>query len=212
MTVIAQETDTIPVEFPEDWTDEELLLEYRTTGDRKVFTELVHRYQRELYGYLHHYLGSADMAEDVFQQTFLQVHLKCGQFRPGGKVRPWLYSVATNQAIDFHRRNRRHRIVSLDRRIGDPSEKGTTLASTLAAKTDPADEAVATEQREKVRQAVRDLPERLKQTVMLVYFQGLKYGQAAQALDIPVGTVKSRLHTAIAKLNGALADVRGGQN
>jgi len=57
------------------------------------------------------------MAEDVFQQTFLQIHLKCDQFEEGRKVRPWLYTVATNQAIDYQRRNHRHNIISLDRRL-----------------------------------------------------------------------------------------------
>ena len=80
-----------------------------------MFAELVRRYEKELFGYLRHYLGNAEMAEDVFQQTFLQVHLKCDQFEPGRKVRPWLYTVATNQAIDYRRRNRRHRVSSLSR-------------------------------------------------------------------------------------------------
>ncbi len=191
---------------PKDWTDEELLLEYRSTGDRETFNELVHRYEGELYGYLRHYLGDAEMAEDVFQQTFLQVHLKCEKFEPGRKVRPWLYAVATNQAIDFQRRNRRHRMVSLDRRMGSKRENETgTLVDLLdSSEADPVEKAEATEQRERVRQAVRDLPEPVGQVVVLVYFQGLKYREAAEVLDIPVGTVKSRLHAAIGKLNEAL--------
>lgn len=96
------------------WNDEELLLSYRTERDGEVFEELVHRYERELFAYLRHYLGNAEMAEDVFQQTFLQVHLKCEQFEPGRKVRPWLYTIATNQAIDYRRRNRRHRLSTLN--------------------------------------------------------------------------------------------------
>ena len=90
-------------------SDEELLLAYRSKADRGAFEELVRRYEKELYGYLRHYLNDAEMAEDVFQQTFLQVHLKCDQFEEGRKVRPWLYTVATNQAIDCQRRNKRHR-------------------------------------------------------------------------------------------------------
>ena len=70
-----------------DRTDEELLIEYRSRMDRLVFEELVRRYEKELYGYLRHYLGDAEMAADVFQQTFLQVHMKCDQFEPGRKVR-----------------------------------------------------------------------------------------------------------------------------
>ena len=191
---------------PKDWTDEELLLEYRSTGDRTTFNELVYRYEGELYGYLRHYLGNAEMAEDVFQQTFLQIHLKCEKFEPGRKVRPWLYTVATNQAIDFQRRNRRHRMVSLDRRVGSEreNEAGSLVELFNGSESDPLEKAEATEQQEQVRQAVSNLAEPIRQVVVLVYFQGLKYREAAEVLDIPVGTVKSRLHAAIGKLSEAL--------
>src|ERR671925_470227 len=96
-------------------TDEELLLEYRLTGNSAVFETLVKRYERELYNYLRRYLNNQVLAEDAFQATFLQVHLKCHLFDGNRKVRPWLYTVATNQAIDIQRRNRRHKLVSLDR-------------------------------------------------------------------------------------------------
>src|SRR5690242_1002358 len=81
-------------------TDEELLVRYRDHADRQAFSQLVHRYERELYSYLRRYLGDATMAEDAFQATFLQVHLKCDQFEQGRRFRPWLYTIATNQAID----------------------------------------------------------------------------------------------------------------
>jgi len=96
-------------------TDEELLLEYRLAGSPSIFAALVKRYERELYNYLRRFTGNNVLAEDAFQATFLQVHLKCHLFDGQRKVRPWLYTVATNQAIDIQRRNRRHRLVSLDR-------------------------------------------------------------------------------------------------
>src|SRR6476646_5723809 len=98
-----------------EMSDEALLLAYRGRADRQAFNELVHRYERELFSYLRRYLGDAPAAEDAFQATFLQVHLKCDQFAEGRKFRPWLYTIATNQAIDAQRRNKRHRSVSLDR-------------------------------------------------------------------------------------------------
>ncbi len=191
---------------PDAWTDEELLLEYRSRGDRRAFEELVRRYERELFGYLRHYLGDAEMAEDVFQQTFLQVHLKCGQFEPGRRVRPWLYTVATNQAIDLQRRSRRHQMVSLDRRVGGKSEDeaGTLVELLDSPESGPVEEAESAEQREQVRRAVENLSEQARQVVLLVYFQGLKYREAADVLSIPVGTVKSRLHAAIQKLSETL--------
>ena len=104
-----------PMQQPSALSDEELLLGYRETGDAKLFSELVHRYERELYSYLRRYLGDAEMAEDAFQAAFLQLHLKCQQYEEGRAFRPWLYTIATNQAIDAQRRSRRHRMVSLDR-------------------------------------------------------------------------------------------------
>jgi RNA polymerase sigma-70 factor (ECF subfamily) len=191
------------------WTDEKLLLSYRSEPNDRVFEELVHRYEKELYGYLRHYLGDAEMAEDVFQQTFLQIHLKCGQFEPGRKVRPWLYTVATNQAIDYQRRNRRYRMGSLDRASRDDGEQKTgTLAELLGrAAGGPALDAEAAEQHEALGRAVDALPDVCKQVVMLVYFQGLKYREAAEILAIPVGTVKSRLHAAIERLTESLSHV-----
>ena len=189
------------------WSDEDLLLEYRGEGDRGAFEELVHRYERELYNYLRHYLGDAEMAEDAFQAAFLQVHLKCDKFEPGRRVRPWLYTVATNQAIDAQRRNRRHRMVSLDRRSGPggEEEEGGALVELIDGEEPaPIDHVESAEQRRCVRRAVDRLPEPLRQVLLLVYYQGLKYREAAEVLSIPVGTVKSRLHAAIRKLEQAL--------
>jgi len=187
-------------------SDEDLLLEYRHRGDRPSFDTLVQRYERELFGYLRHYLGDADMADDVFQQTFLQVHLKCQKFEPGRKVRPWLYTVATNQAIDYQRRNRRHRMVSLDRRGSKPSNEdaGALVELLDDPEPNPGEVAETAERGDQLRQAVDELPETTRQVVMLVYFQGLKYREAAEVLSIPVGTVKSRLHAAINRLSDTL--------
>jgi RNA polymerase sigma-70 factor, ECF subfamily len=189
-------------------TDEDLLLAYRSHGDRAAFEQLVRRYETELYSYLRNYLGDAQMAEDAFQATFLQVHLKCEQFEPGRKVRPWLYTVATNQAIDAQRRNRRHRMVSLDRRRsleGRDDEDGGSLMNLLDSQDmDPIEQFALEEDSQAVRAAIDQLPESLRRVVILVYFQGLKYREAADVLSIPVGTVKSRLHTAVARLNESL--------
>src|SRR5262245_59914999 len=94
-------------------SDEELLERFRR-GHGEAFGVLVRRYERELYGYLRRYVGDASLAEDVFQNTFLQVYVKSGQYEPGRPVRPWLYTIATHQAIDAMRRNSRHQAVRLD--------------------------------------------------------------------------------------------------
>lgn len=185
-------------------TDEELLLGYRETGDRDQFSELVHRYERELYSYLRRYLGDAEMAEDAFQAAFLQVHLKCQQFEAGRAVRPWLYTIATNQAIDLQRRSRRHRMVSLDRSAGaDGDDVGKLLDLLVSKEPTPTAQLSTDERRDWLHHAVDQLPQSLRDVIQLVYFQDLKYREAADALNIPVGTVKSRMHSAVAKLTEA---------
>ena len=183
-------------------TDEKLLLRYREAGEREVFAELVRRYERELYGYLRRYLGNTELAEDAFQAVFLQVHLKCSLFEKGRRVRPWLYAIATNQAIDTQRRNRRHRMVSLDYvgRSVISDERGDYAELMVSDEADPLANADNQERNELLEQAMGQLSEQMRSVIHLVYYQGLKYREAAEIMSIPVGTVKSRLHTAIAKL------------
>lgn len=193
-----QRTNTAPR------TDEQLLLDYRQHGDRNAFDELVRRYERELYSYLRRYLGDAEMAEDVFQGTFLQVHLKCDQFDARRRFRPWLYRVATNQAIDAQRRNRRHQNTSLEQN----REYGNSLNGTLrdiltSSDLEPDAAAARGERRDWIRDEVNRLPDALRGVVALVYYQGLKYREAASVLGVPTGTVKSRLHTALQRLTEA---------
>lgn len=181
-------------------TDEQLLLEYQVSGDRSVFEILMRRYQRELFSYLRRYLGDAEMAEDAFQGAFLQVHLKCDQFDSGRRFRPWLYAIATNQAIDVQRRNKRHRMASLDRTATTDDSDGHWSEKLVGDGPDPLAEAASREHGQWVRDAVDSLGDSMKQAIHLVYYQGLKYREAAEILGIPVGTVKSRLHAAVQRL------------
>ncbi|MCO6457188.1 MAG: RNA polymerase sigma factor [Pirellulaceae bacterium] len=195
----AHDATRSPVSSP--LTDEEILLRYRRTGNRELFAQLVQRYERELYNYLRRYLGNAETAEDAFQATFLQVHLKREQFEEGRRFRPWLYTIATNQAIDAQRRNKRHRMVSLDGgQSGDP-DVAKLVDLLVSDAPDPLAEASREERGLWVQTALDELPDPMRAVVELVYYQGLKYREAAEVLAIPVGTVKSRLHSAILKLN-----------
>jgi RNA polymerase sigma-70 factor, ECF subfamily len=189
-------------------SDEELLERF-CRGYTEAFGLLVRRYERELYGYLRRYLGDGCLAEDVFQNTFLQVYVKSGQYEPGRPVRPWLYTIATNQAIDAMRRNGRHQAVSLDEQRADPGEgELARLMEMLQSRgPSPVESASAQERREQIRASVEQLPDFLKQVLLLAYYQGLKYREIADIMDIPVGTVKSRLHAALVKLQEAWAEI-----
>jgi RNA polymerase sigma-70 factor (ECF subfamily) len=182
-------------------SDEQLLVRLRD-GDRSVFGALVRRYERELYGYLRRALGDDDLADDVFQNTFVAVFLKVKQYEPGRPARPWLYAIATNQAIDALRKKNRRADRRADALVAadDDGEPRPLFELVPAADCGPPDHADRAEQRELVRAAVDRLPDILKQVVLLAYFQGMKYRDIADVLYIPVGTVKSRLHAALTTL------------
>ncbi len=185
---------------PEPRSDEDLLADLRA-GDRGVFGELVRRYERELYGYLRRYVGDDDLADDVFQNTFVTVYRKIQQYEVGRPARPWLYTVATRQAIDaLRRRNRRSEPRPADPGPNDGGEPRSLFDLLEARDPDPLERADAAEQAAKVRAAVDGLPDFLKQVVVLTYFQGMRYQDAAEVLGVPVGTVKSRLHAAVSRL------------
>jgi RNA polymerase sigma-70 factor (ECF subfamily) len=195
------------VELPDPLTacsDEDLLIRY-CKGETEAFGILVRRYERELYGYLRRYLGDAALAEDVFQNTFLQLYVKSGQYEAGRPVRPWLYTIATHQAIDALRRNGRHQAVSLEQYREEPGEGDLrSLLETLVSRgPGPLEQAAGQERRERIRATVEELPDFLRQVLILAYYQGLKYREIADVLGIPVGTVKSRLHAALVKLQEA---------
>ena len=185
-------------------SDEDLLTRF-CGGENEAFGVLLHRYERELYGYLRRYLGDSDLAEDVFQNTFLQLYVKSNQYEQGRPVRPWLYTIATHQAIDALRRTGRHQAVSLDQHQAEmrDGEIGTLLDLLEARGPGPLDLAEGEERKQRIRDSVDKLPDFLKQVIILAYYQGLKYREVAEILEIPVGTVKSRLHAALIKLQEA---------
>lgn len=197
----------------ERYTDEDLLGRIRA-GERDWFGPLVRRYERELYGYLRRYLGDPDLAADVFQNTWAQVFVKIDKYEPGRPARPWLYAVATNQAIDALRRRGRRADARTDPLLvgDDPGDDAPRPLFEVLRDPDPGPVAQAetAEVRQLVRDAVDRLPDLLRQVVVLAYFQGLRYQEIADALDIPLGTVKSRLHAALAKLTEAWQETAAG--
>ena len=183
-------------------TDEALMTRYRDSGQTVDFNTLIKRYERELYRYLARYLGDASLAEDVFQNTFLQVHLKRSLYEDGRPFRPWLYAIATHQAVDSLRKAGRHPTLSLDqqRSGSDDADPGALIDLLVNEGAGPLAELQEKERQEWVRASVERLPDTLKETLILAYYQDLKYREIAEILKIPVGTVKSRLHAALAKL------------
>lgn len=187
--------------------DEVLYCRYRDAGDTRAFESLVHRYERPLYSYLMRYLGNRELAEEVFQGTFLRLHEKRHLFTNDRRFRPWMYSIATHEAVDVLRREGRHQAVRLDERHESEDAEMGALLNLLASRVPtPMDQAAAHEQRAWARRAVDQLSEPLRAAVLLVFFQGLRYREVAEILRVPVGTVKSRIHKAMLQLNAAWRD------
>ncbi len=184
--------------------DEDLMLRVCQLADQPAFSELVHRYAPELTGYLRRFTD-ANAAEDLTQMTFAQAYEHRHQFHPGKQVRPWLYGIATHLAIDAWRKSRRRHESSLEvAPVGDGVHQSPREWVRDEAPT-PDDSASDEESRERVRTLVTKLPEHLRSVVMLIHFQGLKYTEAAEALQVPIGTIKSRLYEARKRIRQEIA-------
>ena len=179
-------------------TDEQLLADYRH-GDRNAFAQLMQRYQRELYHFLVRFLGDRAAAEDVFQETFLQVHQSAEQFDLSRRFRPWLFTIAANKARDLIRSQARRPTNPLSASIspGD-DESGEFIDLMQSSAAMPGEPLEREELQELVKKTVMNMPEHLREILLLSYFHQFPYKQIGDILDIPLGTVKSRLHAAVA--------------
>jgi RNA polymerase sigma-70 factor (ECF subfamily) len=181
----------------QDISDAELLMQH-LAGQADAFAALTRRYQRELYAFLARFTGDSALAEDVFQETFLQVYQSAGSFDTSRRFRPWLYTVAINKARDALRKKRRHPAAPLDAIISSQGGRQTSYSDLMSSNIPSPDEiSVNLETRQAVQTIVEEMPESLRQILIMSYFNELPHKEIAEALSIPVGTVKSRLHTAV---------------
>jgi len=179
-------------------TDEQLLANYRA-GDKTGFSELVSRYQRELYHFLVRFLGNRAAAEDVFQETFLQVHQSAEQFDLQRRFRPWLFTIAANKARDLIRSQARRPTNPLQASISPGDEESGEFIDLMQSVNNlPSDPMEREELQKQVQNTVTGMPEHLREILLLSYFHQFPYKQISEILDIPLGTVKSRLHAAVA--------------
>ncbi len=181
----------------DQWTDEALLAAY-LQGDRAAFRELIGRYSNELLHFLARFLGSRAAADDVFQETFLQIHLSADTFDPKRRFKPWLFTIAANKARDYHRKHGKRVTVSLTASLGE-NDEGQRYVDLLAGDLPAPDSPILDAERTRLVKGVVDaMPSHLREILLLSYFQRMSYKQIAGTLEIPLGTVKSRLHTAVA--------------
>ena len=151
-----------------------------------------------------------EQAEDLFQETFKRVHAKAHTLR-GNQFRSWLFTIATNVAIDGVRRRKRRQVVSLNQKLDCDDADGRELGAVAVADSscDPSQEAVRAEQSQQVRRALASLPAKQRVTLVLAYYQQLTYKEVAEVLNCSIGTVKTQMYRALKSLAQRLPDVAG---
>ena len=186
-------------------SDRELMLAFQE-GDEDAFTLLYDRHARPLINFFHKMCYDRALSEDLTQETFLRILRFAGRYKPEATFKTFLYTVARNLWIDRHRsRKAAPRTVSTEVRV---REEGATLGDLVASKEQGTVKRL--EDREAaalVRRALDDLPEAQRMVFVLAETQGLKYREIGEVLDIPIGTVKSRMSAAITRLRGLLGRV-----
>jgi RNA polymerase sigma-70 factor (ECF subfamily) len=172
---------------------DESLLAAHLRGDPRAFGELVGRHERRIYGLCLRILGNREDAEDAAQEAFLSALRRASSFRQAAAFSTWLYRIAVNAATDQARRRGRARVTQLGpddagMAVAPGSELGEVVASAVAVQT-----------------ALTRIPEEFRVAVVLCDLYRVPYADAAQILEVPVGTVKSRVFRGRAALAERLA-------
>lgn len=171
-------------------------------GDPRAFEQLVRRHERRVYRLLFRMLGSREEAEDACQEAFLSLHRHGRRFRREARFSTFLYRVAANAAL-----NRRRTLGRARARRQELAQRQATGAHLPESPRDPEDAARGSEIQERVQEALLSLPEDLRTAVVLYDIEGQSYREIAGILDIPEGTVKSRIHRARHGLRERLASL-----
>jgi RNA polymerase sigma-70 factor, ECF subfamily len=174
---------------------DEIIVERALTGDAEAFGEIVRRWERRIFALAYGMLGREDDARDATQETFLAAFRNLRGFRGDAKVSSWLHRIAVNQCITRQRRAK----VRSESALDDEQEK---QAERFAIPVDhsPVTLVEGREETAAVRRAINSLPLELRQIVIMKEFEELTFREIADALDLPLSTVKSRLYTALKQL------------
>jgi len=195
---VAKLAKTRAIPSPAVASDEELMARLQA-GDERALEQLMQRYQSPLYGFLTRRVGSA--ADDVFQETWIRIVRARERFDLERRFAAWLYQIANNLCRDRYRR-----VGAMRRAVDSFRSEDETLreASTLP---EPGEG-------DAMRERVLALPERLREVLVLRYYEDLGEEEMARVLGVPRGTIKSRLHAAVKALRASLAsesDASGGK-
>jgi RNA polymerase sigma-70 factor (ECF subfamily) len=177
-------------------TTDEQLVERALAGDGDAFGEVVRRWERKIYALAYGITGSVEEARDAAQETFISAYRNLQGFRGEAKVSSWLHRIAVNQCISRQRRAR----VRAETGLEDEEKAPALRLFAEGAAGSPAHAAESRQRAEAVRRAVAALPRELREVVLLKEFEELTFQEIADALGVPLSTVKGRLYTALRQL------------
>lgn len=177
-------------------TTDEQLVERALAGDGDAFGEVVRRWERKIYALAYGITGSVEEARDAAQETFISAYRNLQGFRGEAKVSSWLHRIAVNQCISRQRRAR----ARAETGIEDEEKAPALRLVAKGAAGSPAHAAESKQRAEAVRRAVAALPRELREVVLMKEFEELTFQEIADALGVPLSTVKGRLYTALRQL------------
>jgi RNA polymerase sigma-70 factor (ECF subfamily) len=179
--------------------DDSELIEQTLQGRPAAFGVLVRKYQDRLFNTLAHVLHDAEDAQDVVQDSFIQAFLKLETFQRSSTFYTWLYRIAMNMAATLRRRKRP--VLSVD------EIRDATGREPVDGGEGPGERLDHQQRQRQVREAISQLSEEYRAVVVLREIEGFCYETIAEILDLPIGTVRSRLHRARLQLRDQLKDV-----
>jgi len=184
---------------------DEIIVQRALTGDAEAFGEIVRRWERRIFALAYGMLGREEDARDATQETFLAAFRNLRGFRGEAKVSSWLHRIAVNQCITRQRQAR----VRSEATLEDENEKDATSFATPVHYS-PSRVVEGRQESVAVRRAINSLPLELRQVVIMKEFEELTFREIAEALDLPLSTVKSRLYTAMKQLQMRLQRFESG--
>lgn len=188
--------------------DEQELIDKAAAGSAEAFEDLVRRHQDRLYGLIHRLVGDPEQALDLTQETFLKAWKGLARFEGACAFYTWLYRIARNVIISRARyESARPRLTASLSDCDDGG--GRSFAEPEARAKTPEQEAISGERRAALLQAVHALPEDFREVIVLRDMQDHSYEEIALLLEIPLGTVRSRLHRARLELRERLTPIIG---
>ncbi|MCA0170899.1 RNA polymerase sigma factor SigW [Bacillus sp. RAR_GA_16] len=160
-------------------------------GDHNAFGELVELYKDRVFALTYRMLGNRQEAEDVAQEAFIRAYTNIDRYQIDRKFSTWLYRIATNLSIDRMRKKKPD--YYLDAEVA--GTEGLTMYSQISTDEPlPEEEVVSLEAQEGIHQAILSLPAKYRSAITLKYIQELSLKEISEILDLPVGTVKTRIH------------------